>query len=716
MTSFLDDNGNSLDYDGDDFTITKQSFSVFSFNLKGDASTNFKISNSYVNRKSLGYYGPRQISSPAMTKIPFNVFRNGNKVARGYIVIQVVTDDQMECYFISGNAIWFADFQFDIRDVDLSDFTLTSWGATGIGADQTAPPSQGITFPFVDWAYSRKKFYSFMASIFYFDNGYSSGDPTNSGSDFYPCFYLKNMVDYVFRQANYKLAGDILTDTLYNHTLITPTNGDLQYPDSLIGASEVYASLKATQAVSGGMTTAIQLTLDKGDVNRWDNTLYRYLSYGLFVYVVDITISVDVSQAYTVNGVVLSTSTVLNYHSGTTGGLPKGTPYGATTISAAAGFNITSAKAHIRVLKTVRSLSFYVNPACIIPSLRAIELIKSVAIRFGCTVTFDDTSKVVTLNRLDNLTATEDWSNYLVSYKYLYQYGFKNNFLRTPQPEEFADYDLANKAGYGEGNFSSEYSVNIDRELYTDPFAGSLDTVMDNPLQWCQPYIPMVNFEDSDAFTITSITNSGVFAQLNGTGFSAELYTVIRVYSTNGLYSGYHQVQSVSSTTILLNSPYLGASVGYWYKQNVSFNSPGSRLLTVTTGYPLANFGARGAFDIDNYASPVDLYTTCNYAYFCKPTTGRIVDQLKESLSFSPINLPGYSDVTLENRYTRVRRMLSSPLVRCQMRIPESVFLSFNSDKRIEIKCDDFSGYLWVDRITNYKDSNTPVEVDLLFT
>ena len=136
MTSFIDDSGNALQYDGDDFTITKQAASVINFQIKGEVSVNFKLDNNSSNRNALGYYGPQQISSPVLSKIPFNLIRNRNQISRGNIVVNQITSTTIECYFLAGNSSWFQDFQFDIQETDLSDFnTSITWSEVGIILD-----------------------------------------------------------------------------------------------------------------------------------------------------------------------------------------------------------------------------------------------------------------------------------------------------------------------------------------------------------------------------------------------------------------------------------------------------------------------------------------------------------------------------------------------------------------------------------------------------
>ena len=125
MTSFIDDNGNILDYSGEDVGLTKEVASFPDFKIKGDVSVDFKLNNNSQNRKALGYYGAQQINSPAFSKVPFNMFIDGNKAAKGFIVIKTSDDFVIEAFFISGNANWFQSFEFNCKEIDFDDkFTV----------------------------------------------------------------------------------------------------------------------------------------------------------------------------------------------------------------------------------------------------------------------------------------------------------------------------------------------------------------------------------------------------------------------------------------------------------------------------------------------------------------------------------------------------------------------------------------------------------------
>lgn len=730
MTSFQDDDGNFLDYSGDDFVITKQSLSVSNFKITGDKSSGFNLKNTSPIRKALGVDGLNQISSPALSKSPWKLIRNGNLTSSGFIVINRINRTELECYFIAGNSNWFTDFGFNIQEVNYNDFADTTafWAYTYINSRISA--TEGIVFPFVDWVYNRQKNGDIFSVVIY------SGDANDAEgvySDFYPCFYLKSLMSYVFRHAGYSLGGDILTDQLYNSTIVTPDSGDLSYPQGFIDARKVTAYITATQSITGGVLTTINL-VTLTDENNFNNTNHTYIDDGNYTIIVRVNIIVSVSQAYTlfinragVASVLIPTSTVAT---GTTiiGSAEYPYPIGREvyiTISGLAGFDITSGAISFEIKKTIKPPNYlstggsYLNPIAIIPSLQAVDLVKAVAIRYGCVVTYNEYSKTISLNKIDRITDVEDWSDYLLSYEIIYEKGFKNNYIRMEQADEFESYDKLNTTGFGEGNLETDFEVNQDNDLYTDPFPGALDSIMPAQMAWTQPYVPLVLLEDGEAFTVSSISNSGFggLAQLNGTGFDITVNTVIRFIDNTGFYTGYHKVQAATSTAIIINTSFVATSSGTMYAQSTSLNEGAkSRLLINTPSYSLSNLSIYTFFTLDttgDYSAPTSIFTW-PYAYFSKPTTLANVDRLRASLSYDKPNIPGYNDVPLTENYTIVKNMLSGPILRAQMLLPEAVVNTFNSDKFIRLTGKDFTGVFWVERINNYKDARTPVEVDFL--
>lgn len=724
MTSFVDDDGNYLDYSGDDFTITKQALSITDLRIKGDVSVNFSLDNNSVNRKLLGYFGPMQISSPALTKIPFNLIRNGNTLSRGNIVIQNIDADTLDCYFISGNTGWFNDFQFNIQELNLNDHVRT-WNYTNMVATKSA--TGGIIFPLIDFAYKNEKFYQTFSTYMnreITENG--STEYVNWFSDFYPCFYLHTLIDEISKDSGYKFSGSLMTDALYLSALIVPGSGALKVSDIFIKQREAFANLPVDESPADVFATIIPFKeVYDGDKNLYSN--YKWTSDGTYLIEITVKITVTVNQAYNIkiykNGAYVGASGLLAFTgvSAVYTSIQSATPgdYYEVWMEEDTGLGFTyTISAGSSVLYTIKDqviVNHPIIPNVILPSTKAIEVIKSIALRFCCAVTFDQFTKTISLNPIDKITTSEDWSDYLVGYKYLYQYGFKNNYIKVESSSEFEVYNNNQTEGYGGVNISTDFEVNMDQTLFTDPFGAARDEINETGHGMLQPYIELVSAEDGDSFTVTGVSNSGGFAAFTVAGFKTnQNETIIRVNCP--AYVGYHIVSASTAVSVVTRTPYTQNSTGNLFVQNLTFNDTVPRLLTCLPNYDINKIGPKQSIIVYDSGTGSNTHTSWPFAYFNKPTTGKDIDQIKPSLSYGPINFSGYTDETMsEGYYSSFTNMLNNPIIRATLLIPESKFTSYNFDRRIYLSCKAFSGYFWIDNFRQYKDSKTLVEVDLRF-
>lgn len=244
MTSFIDDDGNALDYNGEDFSITRQIASFRNFKLKGDISVSFSLPNTSSNLDKLGYSSSNQINNPAFSKLPFNLMRNGNFSMRGVIVIQEDKGDDLDCVFISGNANWFRSLDFPCNEI-VDDYLSFNWNVTRVNERRTA--TEGIIFPFVDYAFRHEKF---DGKWFNFNQYVGTGNNIDVELwPVFPCLYVKTLVDELAIHGGIKIAGTLFQDALFKTIIITPEGPDLVDPVS--GSSLSFTN----GTVGGGLIT-----------------------------------------------------------------------------------------------------------------------------------------------------------------------------------------------------------------------------------------------------------------------------------------------------------------------------------------------------------------------------------------------------------------------------------------------------------------------------
>lgn len=249
MTSFINDNGQEI-LVSEEVTLTKQVASFKEFKIKGDFSVTLKIHNNSKNREALGYYGLNQIDSPIFSPNKFNLVKNGNVLKRGDIVIESDDGKFISIYFIAGNSNWFRAFDFSCKDVR-NDSLAVQWNYTNVITASTA--TSGIVFPHIDFMFGREKFdkYNFNSRIVNDSTGaVDDYSPVNNS----PCIYLSTLVNEISKVGGIKIAGNILTDWLYTHVIITPDGPEI-YNDS---GQIVTANAGAPTSSGGNDTIYIQ--------------------------------------------------------------------------------------------------------------------------------------------------------------------------------------------------------------------------------------------------------------------------------------------------------------------------------------------------------------------------------------------------------------------------------------------------------------------------
>lgn len=221
MTEFVNDNGERLEYSGEEVTFTKQIASFRNFKIKGDFTASFKIANNSHNRQALGYYGLQQIGNHAFAPNPFNLVRNGNFNRSGNIIIEDDDGQEIGCYFISGNANWFKAFDFPSNQITNTKLQV-QYNATGLTG--IIGKTYGMVLPLIDYAYYRNKFDKyFLVTLI---RGTES--PAYTGSpDLYPCLYVHTLLQELAKTAEIRVTGDLLNDQLFKTLIMTPYTPDL---------------------------------------------------------------------------------------------------------------------------------------------------------------------------------------------------------------------------------------------------------------------------------------------------------------------------------------------------------------------------------------------------------------------------------------------------------------------------------------------------------
>jgi len=355
----------------------------------------------------------------------------------------------------------------------------------------------------------------------------------------------------------------------------------------------------------------------------------------------------------------------------------------------------------------------------VVPDLKAIDIIRFLCFSFGCVPVFDEFSKTLTLNILDKINKedAEDWSDYIKGYTIRYDQ-YQNNYIRNKQPDdaEIAEYDTQNDLPYGDLNIESEKNDGSTIELYISPFNAVKDGIGDTDLQWATPFVPFYDLEDDESYTFATVTNNGGKAQFDATidfsavGIGSAFNIVIRV--NDGVYKGYHNIISASSTQVTSNADFISTDSGEFYVQTVSKVQRGPSVLVAVPNFPVRNFTSATSFNVEGIGD----ISNVMYAYWAKPFFKEYINLRGKKLGLAYGEIEGVIDLTIEeHRLNKIKAILGNPTVEATMLLPEAVFNSYNFDKFVRINYKNLSGYFFVDKIQNYKDGQTLVRVDLLY-
>lgn len=633
MTSFVNDDGQEIII-GEDVTITKQVASFKNFKIKGDVSVSFRIPNTSDNRNALGYYGVLQIDNPAFSRLPFNLSRSGNIINRGYIVIERDNGNDLEGYFISGNANWFRSFDFNCKDIRNDSLTVlnnfaaieSSWGLSS-GSIVSDPRTYGIAFPLIDVIFKgqRNTFKTFGRSFNDISN-IESGTPQDA-CDIFPAIYAHTLLSELGKIAGIKIEGTLTTDAFFKTLIITTESPDLIEPTT--GLAINYAVLDGNSSITIGMLA---------------------------------------------------------------------------------------------------------------PNMKAIDFIKWCCFSFGCVPVYDSYSSKLTLNVVDKFQKenADNWSEYLKEFNILYSSVAQNNYIKVKEPSEsdfpyWGQTDLNDKSNdsiyaynslrdtvkYGELNIESDKYDESKTDLYTSPFAPVQDCMWLEGADIAVPYIPYYLLEDQEQIAYSTIVSNGdglggnnaVLSTVTGvtlTGLENDF--IVRVERIGGHnVSGYHVVKQTSATpSFELWADYSATGDGVLWIQKITKNNPGARVLSY-----IPRITASGFTNQSSFSRSTGTYATLATAYYFKKTTGyATLDSYKKGLSYGTIS--GKSDFSISEMYLKsVSKAVKNPTIRTKMRLPESVFQSFEFDRFIYLDVGFINGYFLVESISNYKDGNTLVEVNL---
>ena len=731
MTSFIDDDGNELDYNGKDFSMSKQSLSLINFKIKGDVSVNIKLPNNAKNRAILNIYDRSQLNGAILSRQRFTQVVDGNKVTAGYLAIIKIEDEEFEGFFISGNSNWMNLLAFNIKEIQLNEDSVII-----NRADENKTKTSGIIFPIIDVAFQGNKvgyaFYSFLWN--------DPGTPTNGANlsgyltENIPCYYMHSLVSGISRHSNVKINGTLLNDPIFKKLIITPDSMQLMWPDNQIEDSRAFVTPSAQSALDPGIFTLIMFdtVIDSGKLQCMNTSNQTWIAPYRCSLDVKLDLYFTASQVYTValylNGIlyvqqIMGTSTNKFNQTLFIDNVAANDSVSVYVKGAGVADYKVDCKAQFKIRKEIFSLpraeAFpnrkpLVCPQAIIPNVKATEIIKNLCLLFNMVPTYDVASNTITLDKVESIRKEDalDWSDYFVSSEEDYKDIAKHNYVKwkTNVSDPYLEgFNKTEKKGYGGADIETPYNATEEKTIQELLFSSTRDFRNDTLLAWMMPSIPYWTLEDDEEFAYTSVTGSSN-PTFNGTGWHTVPNCVIRIADDNGIYDGYTGASlGPSSVTPLMD--FVSNSTGSIFTQRISENTPGHRLLLVQTEYSLSNLGVIRASMSGQFG--LNGVTSIPYAWFDKEKIDRPLDTLKTSLAFDSIQNKGYNQTLRDLFWGKLNKILSSPKIPCKMRLPLFEFARAQSNKFIFLKTQKMIGYFYLDSINAYKNASEEVTVNL---
>lgn len=742
--TFVNDAGEVLDFNGF-FALSKRSVSFFNSKIQGDYSINFSVDNNSENRKFLNYDGPMMLNQVAFTRQPVTAVRNGNALARGFIVIQNDLGKTLSCYFISGNSNWLNLLTGLITELDYSGVTNAVNYEKQIPEASTFPfETSGTTFPLVDWCYDLKKGSNDWYNRDILD---SRADQYQVFFERYPCFYLHSLVGEIVKQNELKIAGNVLDNPLYSKIVITTDNGEISR--EAVKLTTAYGTAQTTNSATYVQYTNLVEATDPEAL--FASSVYTSGRFTKLLITVKVN-SVTGAGAFVGTWAVRRNGSALfSAQAGDATGTPNvGIGVYTFVVDAASnavgtqwdlafkldgGTSITldlDLKIDIPTQITSRDV---VLPNQYLPKLSCLEVIKFVINYFGCAVYFDEYSKTLTINQIEGLKLedAQDWSEYFRSAKIDYTVtSSQKNYLRFTESSDtdIKAYNKSNLLNYADGVIETGNTLKPQQDLFQLPFAPSGFGLAKNG--YWMANVPLVKLYDAgDPFKYTAIVDDGsgnaVFqfagqVALTGDGVVSGVHgQAVRIVDDTSGDAGIFIVNtsSVSLGVVsveVFGYPYPGATgTGKIYLQQREYQQIEPRFLVVDHQVSPASLANGVSTWTLHTVGGTSAISSISNAYFCKQTVSLGMDNYLSNLAIQNPNIELFTFPDVQTlSFGKISRIIGNPVVTTEMTLPESVFQSFQFGHFIYLETKDLTGYFWVDSITNYRDSSTPVQVNLL--
>jgi hypothetical protein len=678
----------------------------------GDFSYEFEIPNTSTNRRILGIEDVNIVDKLVYLDTSTELISdNGQIIYYGFLKIGSISEN-INASFFSGNSNWISKLPVDLRDVNLTKYDRSF-------EDTLAPPllrdaNDGVVFPLFDAGLLSLR----NSAVLNFD-------------DFVPWIYVKTVVQQIFTQSGIKITGEILKDPIYDKLIIS--KGSNEWYQSFINDRSAFVSKTSNQTLSSGDTVIL-------DKETFPN--YKGLNFdtGTYLYSADVDMTLKVVLNYTIT----SGTGELSLRGTPTSIIPAASSFirdannytvtwdeikikAGQTIDVAAqtglSFTITTkTSVNITPIKFVKS---YANS--ILPDWTTGQFLDEVFKLFNVVIDYDEVSNSLEVNLFKNIKdkAPQDLSNYISSitrtdyFEFIDSYGKINNFqYQSLDTDEAKDYERRNGVPFGSGQIELDNSYIQESVDVVDSAFTPLINVNNEILNASLAKAEFIQASEDETISVTSVTDVSGKARFDcASAHLLKIGTLVRLKDFTS-YSGDGIVESTptSTTFILVNINFVANETGNLIKLLVGFQDSDIHLGLFLQKYATSNLGIVSGYKIHN-GQNAQTYTRAHYVWFSKPGVGSPVDDVNGDLSFGRVNLSNYNSKTnmINSYFSEFRNVLNDPIkIFCEMYLPETVFRNLTFSRPVRVSSIDANSLFYLNRISGYKGSHLPCEVELI--
>jgi hypothetical protein len=689
----------------------------------GDFSYSFEIPYTSKNLRILTYPLADVQDKAIYQELTAQIFTDGGILLyQGYLRVEGVLYPRITASFFSGNNNWFARLTGNVSDLDFSkyDEELNFANVTG-----SWPRTEGIKYDLLDGGLLQlRKAYSYTLP------------------DFVPGIFMKEIFIKCFSSCGLKLDGELLNEFLFNSTLIELSDpGDTEIKNRSAYIGKEVAQVAPVFAGLLDFDTDSPKPLQIGSSGNFDLGTSRYTA--------DVPMIVQLEISFENNSisedgfaqfvrVFLSKNGAGSAYPGTDLiAQNKAFTFVFSTLYLDVGdylemyflkspaSSIAQTLNHVK-LKITPIFLYYTFVNSSLPKWTKQKFVSNVIKLFNVIPSYNKNNSTVTFNLFDKIKSKEpiDLSDYIESTEvdfidFISDYSQVNVMsYNSPGIDEVDDFNSNHDDSYNSGlinvdNYYIEHKKNILQSEFTSPYS-YLNNIFDlqfekltlNDVIEILPIdISLVNENSGQAFVEVG----------NDSGY--EIGDLVRIVdSTVPSYNGDWVVESYSGTNNIgiYGMPYAGNASLKITKLIIKRSSDDSVYLLIDTGPLTMNqFTSKSQFVIGLHGSLSTTTESPSVAFFNMPDIGRDISNIfRSGLSFDRTS----DQISLIDQYFKLfEGMLNDPVkTRHIAHIPFNVFHQINFLRPIRITTLETSNLYYLNRLTGYKASEKPCNVELV--